>query len=232
MIMRKHLLTTILVLIAGAACFAAVPVRKTIALSFDDGPNTITTPVVLDVLEEFGVKASFFVIGRNIDSSSTEVMKRARALGCDIENHTFSHPHLTELSDDEIISEIHKTQDSVSVAISVAPRFCRPPYLDVDERVFGLIAEAGLTVIGGVNPEDWNPDVNTSERARRILDKAEDGQIILLHDFWNNDQTVEALKIIIPELRNAGYEFVTVPELFDLKQVTLRAGVMYSNVFD
>lgn len=74
---------------------------KVIALTFDDGPNTDTTPLVLDKLEEHGIVASFFVIGNNITDESAEVMKRAYNMGCDIENHSQSHPDMTKMTADE-----------------------------------------------------------------------------------------------------------------------------------
>ena len=90
---------------------------KVIALTFDDGPNTDTTPLVLDKLEEHGIVASFFVIGNNITDESAEVMKRAYNMGCDIENHSQSHPDMTKMTAEEIKAEINFTSDKVKKAV-------------------------------------------------------------------------------------------------------------------
>lgn len=96
---------------------------KVIALTFDDGPNTDTTPLVLDKLEEHGIVASFFVIGNNITDESAEVMKRAYNMGCDIENHSQSHPDMTKMTAEEIKAEIDFTSDKVEEAVVVVAAF-------------------------------------------------------------------------------------------------------------
>ena len=94
-----------------------VPAQETaqmlIALSFDDGPNDVTTPKVLDVLEEFQVPASFFVIGQNINDETAKQMTRAISLGCEIQNHSFTHAFMTQLSAEEIAEEIRKTDELI-----------------------------------------------------------------------------------------------------------------------
>ncbi len=204
---------------------------KYIALSFDDGPNTKTTPKVLDVLEENGVRASFFVVGRNIDKASAKVMTRASDLGCDIENHSFTHKAMSKLTASEIEEEISKTNELIEKYTGTVPRFFRPPYIDYNELMHKII---DLTFINGYCCEDYNDKVSAETRAERILENAKDGDILLLHDSEGNDATVEALKTVIPELKKRGFVFVTVPELFD----TVRGaapksnnGVIYTNVY-
>ena len=204
---------------------------KYLALSFDDGPNTVTTPKVLDVLEENGVPASFFVCGKNIDKSTAKVMRRALQLGCDIENHSFSHSHISRLSEEQIRDEVGRTDALIEKYTGSAPRFFRPPYIDHNELMHKTI---GHTFICGVGADDWKKDVDTATRARLILDNVKDGDIILLHDFEGNNATVEALKTVIPELKSRGFEFVTVPQLFDKVRGTVPAahnGQIYTNVY-
>ena len=112
---------------------------KVIALTFDDGPNTDTTPLVLDKLEEHGIVASFFVIGNNITDESAEVMKRAYNMGCDIENHSQSHPDMTKMTAEEIKAEIDFTSDKVEEAVGERPQFFRPPYIAVNQTMFDVI---------------------------------------------------------------------------------------------
>ena len=204
---------------------------KYLALSFDDGPNTVTTPKVLDILEENGVPASFFVCGKNIDKSTAKVMRRALQLGCDIENHSFSHSHISRLSEKQIRDEVGRTDALIEKYTGSAPRFFRPPYIDHNELMHKTL---GHTFICGVGADDWKKDVDAATRARLILDNVKDGDIILLHDFEGNDATVEALKTVIPELKSRGFEFVTVPQLFDQVRGTVPAahnGQIYTNVY-
>lgn len=203
---------------------------KFIALSFDDGPNTVTTPKVLDVLEENGVAASFFVIGKNIDEESAQVMLRAVELGCDIENHSFSHPHMSGMEASAIASEIGSTDDLIEKWTGSRPEFFRPPYIDHDELMHKTIPHV---FISGRGFDDWKSEVTAEQRAASILSGVRDGDILLLHDFEGNDNTVEALKIVIPELKRRGFVFVTVPQLFGIRGSMPRAGNgrIYENVY-
>lgn len=203
--------------------------KKYVALSFDDGPNVVTTPKVLDVLEENDVPASFFVIGQNINDDSAEMMRRAVSLGCDIENHSWTHSQMPQLSAEQIKDEIEATSAEIEKRIGVRPSFFRPPYISVNRTMFDVI---DLTFICGLGCEDWVPEVSAEQRAATVLGSVRDGNILLLHDMEGNDNTVKALKIIIPELKSRGFEFVTVPQLFKLNGVVPEAhnGIVYTNV--
>lgn len=205
------------------------PEAKYIALSFDDGPNLVTTPKVLDVLEEYGVKASFFVIGQHINDESAEMMKRAHNMGCDIENHSFTHGFMSSMSEEQLVDEISRTSALVEKYVGEAPKFFRPPYINHNDLMHQTI---DLVFICGQGCEDWVAEVSAEERAKRVIEAAEDGQIVLVHDFEGNDNTVEALKTIIPELQAQGYKFVTVPEIFAAKGIdpVTKDGKIYTNV--
>ena len=198
-----------------------------ISLTFDDGPNTVITPQVLDILEKEGIVASFFLIAQNITPESADIVRRARAMGCDIENHTVTHPFMNKLSLEEILSEVRVCTEKIVEITGEAPEFFRPPFIAVNQEMYDNI---DLTFICGQGCEDWVPEVTAEQRAERVLAAAEDGQIVLLHDMQWNQNTVEALKTIIPELKKRGYEFVTVPQLFELKNITPRRGWLYTNV--
>lgn len=205
--------------------------RKYVALSFDDGPNTVTTPKVLDVLEANGVAASFFVIGKNISKASAKVMQRAARMGCDIENHSFSHSHIPRLDEAAVKDEVTRTSALIEKYTGETPRFFRPPYIDHNEMMHNAI---DLTFICGIGADDWKKDVDAERRAALILDNVKDGDIILLHDFEGNDATVEALKAVIPELKRRGFEFLTVPQMFEQVRGAVPAthnGKIYSNVY-
>ena len=199
---------------------------KIIALTFDDGPNTVTTPQVLDKLEKYGVIASFFLVGNNITPESSRIVKRAVDMGCEINNHSRSHPAMPQLTAEEIKAEIVYTTERIVELTGRAPTFFRPPYIAVNEVMFDVI---DLPFIAGIGAEDWLDEVTAEMRAEKILSQAKDGDIILLHDSEGNFRTVDALDRIISELKADGYEFVTVSELFLRKGITPKKGIVYSN---
>lgn len=201
--------------------------KKLAALTFDDGPNIVTTPQVLEKLAKYGVIASFFVVGENITPESERVMKKAAEMGCEINNHSRTHSVMPEQSQQQMRAETDFTSGIIERVTGKAPRFFRPPYIAVSEAMFESIP---LTFIAGIGAEDWLDEVSAEERAQRILDAVKDGDIILLHDMEGNTATVNALDTIIPELISRGFELVTVGGLFAAKGVTPKRGVVYSNV--
>lgn len=228
--MKKFLL----MLVAVLACMTpmrAADEEKLVALTFDDGPNATTTVKVLDVLKENDAVATFFLCGKDIDATTREVMKRAVAQGCELENHSRSHSHMSEMTADKMRMEVNFTSHVIRQVSGRMPQFFRAPYLDINDLMYETI---GLTFIGGFNVEDWNPQVTAADRSREVLARVKDGDIILLHDFEGNDATAEALKTIIPGLKEKGYKLVTVSQLFKQKGVTpvANAKITYNNVYD
>ena len=197
-----------------------------IALTFDDGPNTVITPQVLDILEENGAVGTFFLIAQNITPASAEMVRRAVAMGCDIENHSVTHGFMNQMSVEQIREEVKTCSEKISEITGRAPEFFRPPFIALSREMYDNI---DLTFICGVGCEDWVPTVTAEQRAERVLASAEDGQIVLLHDMEWNMNTVEALKTIVPELKKRGFRFVTCAQLFREKGVTPRRGWLYSN---
>ena len=197
-----------------------------IALTFDDGPNTVITPLVLDLLEEHGIVGTFFLIAQNITPESAEVVRRAVSLGCEIENHSLTHNFMDKMTAEEIRGEVQACTDRIVEITGREPRFFRPPFIAVSQTMYDSIP---LTFICGAGCEDWVPTVSAQERADRVLAGAEDGQIVLLHDMQWNINTVEALKTIIPELKKRGFRFVTCTQLFEEKGITPVHGRLYSN---
>ena len=197
-----------------------------IALTFDDGPNTVITPEVLDTLEENGAVGTFFLIAQNITPESAEAVRRAKAMGCDIENHSLTHGFMNRMTVEEIRGEVQACTEKIIEITGEAPKFFRPPFIAVSREMYDNI---DLAFICGVGCEDWVPDVTAQQRTERVLANAEDGQIVLLHDMQWNQNTVDALKLIIPELKKRGFRFVTCAQLFAEKGVTPRRGWLYSN---
>jgi peptidoglycan/xylan/chitin deacetylase (PgdA/CDA1 family) len=188
-----------------------------IALTFDDGPNTTTTVQILDLLEQYGIVASFFLVGNNINEQSAKAVKRAADMGCEINNHSLTHSAMDTLSAEEIKAEIKETSERIFGITGKNPPFFRPPYIAVNQTMRDSI---DMPFICGFGAEDWEDSVSADERAERVLSQARDGAIILLHDMEGNFRTVDALKKIIPNLLDKGYRFVTVSQLFEEKDVT------------
>lgn len=200
-----------------------------VALSFDDGPDNDITPKILDIIEEFKVPASFFVIGQNINDSTAEHMKRAVALGCEIQNHSYTHSFMTRLTPEAVADELKRTDDLVERYTGKRPTLFRPPYIDQNKQMHEVVEHV---FIGGVDCQDWEADRSAQTRFEDLMAKVKDGDIILLHDFSGNINTVEALRLIIPELKKRGYTIVTVSELFKKKGISPEAhsGQTYANV--
>lgn len=189
---------------------------KVIALTFDDGPNTTTTNEVLDVLKEFNVKGTFFVIGNNINADTVPVMQRAVSQGCEIGSHSMTHDYMNSMTEEEITADTEQVTKLIKDAIGTEPKFFRPPYIATSGRMYRLI---NMMFIAGFGCDDWDPNVDVETRVTKTLEQCCDGAIILLHDAQGNSQTVEALRQIILELKEQGYEFVTVSELFHAKGI-------------
>ncbi|MFA6857314.1 MAG: polysaccharide deacetylase family protein [Treponema sp.] len=188
-----------------------------VALSFDDGPNTVTTPQVLDILENEHIPASFFLIGQNITGESVPVIQREQSLGCDIECHSWTHSDMTKMTKEAIQDEIVRTCSLIKKITGTTPSFFRPPYIRVNDTLYEAVH---LPFICGMGVDDWVADVSAAERAARVISGVRDGTIVLLHDFSGNVNTVEALKTFIPSLKEKGYTFVTVPQMFSLYGVS------------
>ena len=201
---------------------------KRIALTFDDGPNTLITPRVLDILEEHNIVASFFLIADSITPESAAQSRRAYDMGCTIENHSRTHGFMNQMTPEQIREEVRYCTEKIIEITGEAPKFFRPPYIAMSQDMYDNI---DLTFICGAGCEDWVPDVSARERAERVLKNAEDGQIVLLHDMPGNVNTVEALKTIIPELKKRGFEFVTVRQIFEQSGVKPVRNRLYSNVY-
>ncbi len=200
---------------------------KLIALTFDDGPNTTTTNQVLDVLQEYGAKASFFLIGDNINDESAVSVKRAYDMGMEIDNHSKTHSNMSKMSAEELKAEVDYVDDKVYDIIGEKTKFFRPPFIDVSMSMYEAIEQP---FICGIDPRDYMENITAQDRADFILNGAKDGVIVLMHDAAGNSQTVEALKIAIPQLKEQGYEFVTLTELFERQGETPKDYIIYSNV--
>lgn len=198
---------------------------KFIALTFDDGPSS-TTLLILDLLQQYDATASFFIIGNNLNENTRHIVERATQLGCEICNHSFTHPYMTRLTAEEQREQVQKTTQAIE-QYTATPKYFRPPYMDADSTTHDIVPQA---FIGGFCPDDWEATVSAEQRAKALMEHAHDGAIFLLHDFQGNNATPEALAKVIPALQSEGYGFVSVDELFSLKGVTPEKGVIYTHI--
>lgn len=190
--------------------------EKMVALTFDDGPNLTTTNSVLDIIEIYHITASFFLIGQYINKETKQVMERELSLGCEIHNHSWSHPDMTKLTLEQIKEEVDKTNECIYEMVGVQPKFFRPPYIAINDSMYEVIQHP---FISGINCMDWDASVTAEQRTNMLLEKVQDGDIILLHDLEKNINTVKALPAMIKGLIKRGYTLVTISELFQRKGI-------------
>ncbi len=191
--------------------------EKTIALTFDDGPHPVHTPEILDILEEYGIKATFFTIGVNVEQYN-EVFRMVHDAGHEIGNHTYSHRNLRTLPYATVCGEIERAENAIYETVEYRTRLLRPPEGAFGNDLCKAAAELDYTVIcWSVDTMDWahTPAV---EIAESVLSTVKGGDILLFHDFVAGDSpTPEALRMILPTLIEDGYTFVTVSELLGRK---------------
>ncbi|MFA9555685.1 polysaccharide deacetylase family protein [Evansella sp. AB-rgal1] len=189
--------------------------KKKVAITFDDGPNPVYTPQVLEVFQKVSGKATFYMIGEQM-KKHPKIVQTVKKEGHEIANHTYTHPRLSQLSDFDCRTELRLTQEIIENMTGEAPATFRPPFLDYNEQTIRIIKEFGYRVIGAVNMEalDWEmPGVD--HIVSKTRDQISNGSIFLFHDgFGDRSQTVEAVRILVNELTEEGYKLVTVSELF------------------
>ena len=177
------------------------------ALTFDDGPDTSYTPLLLDGLKERNVRASFFLLGEKVEQYP-ELVERMQKEGHLVGNHTYHHVQLNKLNETKAREEILKTNNLIYETTGVYPLYLRPPF-GAWKKNLELCVEM-LPVFWTIDTLDWKVK-NTEKIVRTVKEQIEDGAIILMHDEY--DTSVEAALQVVDELKNQGYELVTVDQL-------------------
>ena len=209
---------------------------KKVALSFDDGPDPEWTPKILDVLKKYNVKGAFFMIGE-VAGDNVSVMQRVFDEGHEIGNHTFTHPDISEISDEQVKLQLNLTERLFASKLGVNPLYFRPPYSidqepDTNDQAAPIdrIQRLGFLIIGDkIDTDDWfeHPRKTPQEITDNIFKQIADmethpwtkGSIILMHDGGGDrSATVAALPVVIQALRARGYEIVPVSDLLGLKR--------------
>jgi len=185
--------------------------QKVVALSFDDGPLNESTPMILSILKEKDVKATFFVAGERVKQFPA-LVRQEIAEGHEVGNHTYSHPQLTKLSKKKIEAEISMTEKAI-LEVAPQPTLFRPPGGFYNDTILQLARDSGyLIILWSIDTNDWRyPPVG--EIVNSVLKDIKPGSIILLHDGKYPSSTPEALGFIIDGLKDRGYEIVTVSQL-------------------
>lgn len=179
---------------------------RRISLTFDDGPNPSTSSMVLDELKKRDIKATFFVIGKNVDAFP-DFAKKIVDEGHEIANHSYTHPALGKLSDERVRDELDRCQEAIIKATGVKPVWFRPPYGSFLTRQNKITAERGLGVaLWSIDPFDWKKP-GSSVVSQRVLSQSLPGRIVLLHDIHR--QTAEAVPAILDGLVERDYTFTT-----------------------
>jgi peptidoglycan/xylan/chitin deacetylase (PgdA/CDA1 family) len=185
-----------------------------IAMTFDDGPSAVLTPKLLDLLAAHHIKATFFVVGENV-AEHPEIVARAAKEGHEIGNHSWSHPNLAKMSQENVRSQLQRTDDAIKNATGQRPTLLRPPYGSITERQKRWIHdEFGYDIIlWDVDPLDWKRPGPAVVRSR-ILKETRPGSIVLSHDI--HPGTIEAMPSTFDQLEAKGFKFVTVSELISM----------------
>lgn len=197
-------------------CQVPAPV---IAFTFDDGPHPELTPKLLDILKERGLKATFFMVGRNV-TAYPQIVRRMVEEGHEVANHSWSHPLLTSLGDTSLDSQLRRTHDAIIKACGVTPTLYRPPYGQTRLSQRKKIKETfGYTsILWDVDPQDWQSPRTAKKVHDRVLAQTKSGSIILCHDI--HATTIEAMPAVFDELKARGYQFATVSQLLELEAMT------------
>jgi len=191
---------------------------RTVALSFDDGPDPTWTPQILDVLDRYGAKGTFFVIGA-ATAREPGLVRRMVGEGHEVGVHAFTHPDLVYQSEARTERELAQTQLALAGVVGIHSSLVRPPYsahaADLDDLSWPVVQQLGskgyITALVDVDTEDWQRPGAAAIAASVTKKLTGQGAVVLLHDAGGDrSQTVRALQILIPELRARGYRFTTV----------------------
>ena len=207
------------------------PKKPMVAISFDDGPVdpvSETSPAIRiqNALRDSGMHATFFYWGNTFNEGTRAEIERAQELGFEIANHTKSHPHLPELSVEEMKAEVDFMLPVLKEISGREKVLLRPPYLDVNDTLRDMIDVPLISC--GLDSMDW-----AQATAKQMIDKIAkacendslDGKVVLMHETY--DATAEAVEFLVPYLKAKGYQVVTISEMFKARGKDMQAGHVY-----
>ncbi len=191
---------------------------KYISLSFDAAWGNEDTQTLIDILAQYDVKATFFVVGQWAEKYP-ESVKALSDAGHEVMNHSYDHPHMNSLSTEQIVSNISLANEKISAITGVSPTLFRPPYGEYDDHVINAVRSMGMEPIQwDVDSLDWK-DYDSDTIYKRVTEKAAPGSIVLFHNAALH--TPEALGSIIEYLQGEGYEIVPISQLIYRENYTI-----------
>ena len=200
-----------------------------IALTFDDGPSGTLTPQLLDTLKDKEVKATFFLLGSQIDANDPAIIKRMVDEGHEIANHSYTHSRFIDISEDMVKKEIEDTNNTIFQAAGVYPTCVRPPTGAQNDKILAIAESFNLPVVNWSYqscPEDWLPENQDSVKiANYVIENGANGHIVLLHDI--HEWTVNSIPSMIDGLREKGFRFATISELMYYHKDEYKPGGLY-----
>ena len=184
-----------------------------IAITFDDGPHPTLTPRILEILDRYGVQATFFMVGVNVQNYP-DAARAVIDAGHEVGNHTFTHGQIGRLSPNEVRAELEGCETALEELCEYRPHLFRPPQGAVSEMIERCSQQNDYKLIlWSLDTRDWE-NKNTEEIVERVLSSVTPGDIILMHDYIGyHSKTPEALEILLPRLLERGFEPVTVSRL-------------------
>lgn len=201
--------------------------EKVIALTFDAAWGADKTRGIIDILNEHGAQATFFLVGFWIDKFPDEVKAIANA-GLDIGNHSENHLNMPRLSVDSIVNEVESVNKKIYDLTGITPAYFRAPYGDYDNKLMTCLEDLNMTgVQWSIDSLDWK-GISAKEITDRIVPNAKNGDIVLFHN--NSDHVLDALPIVLMGLKNKGFRFVPLSELVATKNYTVDgSGIQHIN---
>lgn len=191
------------------------PDSKMVALTFDDGPDSIIMPQILEILKQHGVNGSFFLIGENVQKNAS-VVKKAYNEGNLVLSHSFSHPDLTTLTAEGIKNQLTNSESAIFKVVGKKPAIFRPPYGAVNDQVIESAKLNGdKIIIWSIDTLDWSQKEKTNI-IKNVINNVRSGEIILMHCNEDKAMTAAALPEIIDTLKAEGYNIVTLDKLLNI----------------
>ncbi len=194
--------------------------EKKIALTFDAAWGADDTDTLIEILQRYNAKATFFVVGEWVDKYPDEVKKLSDA-GFDVMNHSATHPYMTHLSEAAMKEQLKICNDKIAAVTGKTPTLFRCPYGDYDNKVISTVESVGMkTLQWDVDSLDWKDTATVENIVTRVTGKVKPGSIVLFHN--DADHTPEALPIILEKLTADGYSFVKAADLIYKDNYTIK----------
>ncbi|MBS4196804.1 polysaccharide deacetylase family protein [Lederbergia citri] len=192
------------------------PNKKRVALTFDDGPDDIITPAIINILNDYKVKGNFFFLGTNV-KLHTDVVRKAYESGHLVLSHSLNHIELSKLGKGEVEKEIVSAGEEIQSVIGKKPAIIRPPYGETNEQVVSVSEEQGYSIVlWSIDTLDWSQRESTNI-VDNVVKNLRNGDIILMHSDSDKTETEKALPLMIEALEKMDFEIVNLEDLLNIK---------------